>query len=142
MSAPNPTNKILAFVCGTSATTPAKVWTNGRTYDLTTHFGALRWRVHCAMESLKNWPRNLRWRLANRLCRIAMALRGDKAIEGFHCLQNKAASLEDDIFHPLICTGETLTLTEDECNEIIAAAHRLGKIANATSYVDYWRESR
>jgi hypothetical protein len=135
-------NSIIRIICGTSKTSPSEIYTGGRKYDLTTHSGALRWRVRCLIGRIRDYPRNVRWRLANRLSRLAMRLRGDKTIEGFHCIQNRAADLEDSIFHPLICVGDSVTLTKDECDDIIEAAHKLGKIANATTYVDYWKASK
>ncbi len=130
-------NKLLKLICGTSEY-HAYIFTAGKEYVLHEHSGALRWRIRCAINSVKNWPGDVRWRFANRLSWLAMRLRGDKPIEGFHCLQNRAADLEDRIFHPLICTGESVTLTKEECDDMIQSAHELGKLAHATTYVDYW----
>jgi hypothetical protein len=79
--------------------------------------------------------RNIRWSIADRLCRWANRLRGHEVVSLWHVKGNRAAELEEYIIMS-ICTADRNHISRDELNETIDRLHELAGLARAT----WWHE--
>lgn len=100
------------------------IWTAGKEFDLSKWSGRWRWWLHRAWERCKDAPRNCRWRLADRLCWMAVQLRGQKwyvsetdaSLPG-----NRAAELSQSIFERCVAQVD---LTNPEHQDFIDGVQR------------------
>lgn len=77
------------------------IWTAGKEFDLSKRSGRWRWWWHRLRERCQEAPRNCRFRLADRLCWMAVKLRGQKwyVSENYAPVPgNRAAELNQSIF--------------------------------------------
>lgn len=92
------------------------IWKAGKEFDLSKWSGRWRWWWHRAWERCKEAPRNWRLRLADRLCWLAVKLRGQKWYVSNNYASvpgNRAAELNQSIFERCVSKVD-LTKPDDQ----------------------------
>ncbi len=129
-------------------------WQRGD-HDLRTVCGMIARRFWLRVEWLRDLPRSLRWRVANRLASLAQRLRGDQSYElGYGAEANLAGMLEDRVRmwlvvetmrrRPMEGEGEEWKLAQweadrEEMDELIDDLATLAGLAKASTWLEYWK---